>query len=248
MRLDVFLTAGEFVQGDLTGRVVAVIDVLRASTTIAVALANGARAVIPFVDTDEMLTRAKQFENESARLAGERKMLSIPGFDFGNSPPEFTREAVMGKTVLLSTTNGTRALLATQGAAEVVVASYVNCAVITALLRAALRGGADVAIVCAGQDDHYAIEDAACAGRYVRAAAKRVADVRLNDAAHACSLLARNYGDDVSAVFTDSTHGRALVAAGFAADVSACAHIDSYPVVPVYADRQVTKLGPERER
>ncbi len=248
MRLDVYLTAGELVQGDLTGRVVAVIDVLRASTTITVALANGARAVVPFIDTDEVLTRAKQFENESARLAGERRMHPVPGFDFGNSPLEFTPEAVLGKTVLLSTTNGTRALLGTQGAAEVVVASYVNCSVVTALLRAALRGGSDVAIVCAGHDDHYAIEDAACAGRYVRAAERRIPDVELNDAAHSCALLARNYGEDIRAVFTDSTHGRALVQAGFAGDVEACAQIDAYPIVPIYAERQITKLGPERER
>lgn len=248
MRLDVFLTAGELAQGELTGRVVAVIDVLRASTTIAAALANGARAVIPFEDTDEMLTRAKQFENEAVRLAGERKMLPIAGFHFGNSPLEFTDEAVRGKTVLLSTTNGTRALLGTQGAAEVVVASYVNSAVVTALLRAAIRGGADVAIVCAGQDDHYALEDAACAGRFVRAVTRRMADVHLNDAAHSCALLARNYGDDIGTVFLDSTHGRALVEAGFRADVELCAQLDAFPVVPVYADRQITKLGPERER
>ncbi|MGI9090761.1 MAG: 2-phosphosulfolactate phosphatase [Gemmatimonadaceae bacterium] len=248
MRLDVFLTAGELAPGELTGRVVAVIDVLRASTTIAAALANGARAVIPFEDTDEMLTRAKQFERAAVLLAGERKMLPIPGFQFGNSPLEFTADAVSGKTVLLSTTNGTRALLATQGAAEVVVASYGNCAVVTALLRAALRGGADVAIMCAGQDGHYALEDGACAGRYVRAAMRRMADLRLNDAAQSCALLARSYGDNISAVFLASTHGRALIDAGFKNDVDVCAQIDAFPVVPVYADRQITKLGPERER
>lgn len=248
MRLDVFLTAGELAQGELAGRVVAVIDVLRASTTIAAALANGARAVIPFEDTDEMLTRAKQFEHAAVRLAGERKMLPIAGFHFGNSPLEFTDQVVRGKTVLLSTTNGTRALLGTQGAAEVVVASYVNSAVVTALLRSAIRGGSDVALVCAGQDDHYALEDAACAGRFVRAVTHHMAEVHLNDAAHSCALLARNYGDDIGTVFLDSTHGRALVEAGFRADVEVCAQIDAFPVVPVYSDRQITKLGPERER
>lgn len=248
MRLDVFLTAGELAQGDLTGRVVAVIDVLRASTTIAVALANGARAVIPFEDTDEMLTRAKQFEKAAVRLAGERKMLPIAGFHFGNSPLEFTQEAVQGTTVLLSTTNGTRALLTTQGAAEVVVACYVNCTAVTAMLRAALRGGSDIAIVCAGQDDHYAIEDAACAGKFVRSITTHIADVRVNDAAHSCALLARNYGEDIASVFLDSTHGRALVAAGFRDDVALCAQIDAFPVIPVYSDRQITKVGPDRER
>lgn len=248
MRLDVFLTAGELSQGELAGRVVAVIDVLRASTTIAAALANGARAVVPFVDTDEMLSRAKQFEKAAVRLAGERKMLPIAGFDLGNSPAEFTEAAVHGKTILLSTTNGTSALLATLGAAEAVVAAYANCGVITALLRAALRGGSDVSIVCAGHEGRYAIEDAACAGRFVRAISQGIADARLNDAAHSCALLARNYGDEIGAVFADSEHGRALAAAGFGADLALCAQIDAFPVVPVYADRQITRLGPERER
>ena len=86
---------------------------LRASTTIAVALANGARAVIPFESSDEAIMRAKPFERGAVRLAGERRMLTIPGFDLGNSPIEHTRGVVEGKTVLMTTTNGTKALLTT---------------------------------------------------------------------------------------------------------------------------------------
>ena len=97
-------------------RLVAVIDVLRASTVAAIALANGARAVVPLESSDEVITRSKSFDRAEVRLAGERKMNPIPGFDFGNSPREFTREAVEGKTVLFTTTNGTGAFLAVQGA------------------------------------------------------------------------------------------------------------------------------------
>lgn len=247
MRLDVYLTADE-IAGAAAGRVVAVIDVLRASTTIAVALDNGARAVIPFADTDEMITRSKQFERDTVLLTGERKMLPLRGFDLGNSPLEFTREIVAGKTILLTTTNGTRAILAAQGARDIVVASYVNCTAVTAMLRAALRGGTDIAIVCAGTDGHFALEDAACAGRYVRTVTRRLSGVALNDAAHACSLMAHNYGEQVGRVLIDSVHGRALADAGFREDLSVCAAIDSHPVVPVLTDRQITKLGPERER
>lgn len=247
MRLDVFLTADE-IAGAAAGRVVAVIDVLRASTSIAVALANGARAVVPFADTDEMVIRSRQFERETVRLAGERKMVPVSGFDLGNSPLEFTSEAVAGKTILFSTTNGTRALLSAQGASDIVVASFVNWSVVTAMLRAAIRGGTDIALVCAGTDDHFALEDAVCAGRYVRSITKRLSGVALNDAAHACALLARNYGDEVGRVLIDSSHGRALADAGFHEDLSVCAALDAYPVVPVLTDRQITKLGPERER
>lgn len=248
MRLDVYLTAAELADADCSGRAVAVIDVLRASTTIVTALANGARAVVPFADADELMTRARQFERGDVRLAGERKMLPIEGFDLGNSPAQFTSACVGGMTVLMTTTNGTRALVGAQGAADILVGAYVNLSAATAMLRVALRGGTDVVIACAGQDGHYALEDAACAGRFVRMVTRRLAGVAMNDAAHSCALLARSYGDEIGAVFLDSAHGRALSDAGFHEDLALCAAIDAYPIVPVFTERQITRLGAARER
>ncbi|HET9797517.1 MAG TPA: 2-phosphosulfolactate phosphatase, partial [Gemmatimonadaceae bacterium] len=213
-----------------------------------VALANGARTIIPLESSEDVAARAKQFERGSMLLAGERRMLRMDGFDLGNSPREHTREQVEGKTVLLTTTNGTHALLAVQGARDVVVASYVNLTAVCAMLRAALRGGADITIVCAGQDRQFALEDAACAGRYVSQIVKRLHSVELNDAALAASLIDRRYGDNLMRLFETAAHGRALAAAGFEEDLAACAAVDSYPVIPIYQDRQITKLGPERER
>ena len=248
MRLDVYLTAGELAAADSSGRVVAVIDVLRASTTIVTALANGARAVVPFTDADDLMTRARQFDRSDVLLAGERKMLPIDGFDLGNSPAQFTVDAIAGRTVLLTTTNGTRALVGAQGATDIVVAAYVNLSPVTAMLRTALRGGADVTIACSGQDGHYALEDAVCAGRYVRMVTKRLSGVAMNDAAHSCALLARNYGDDIGAAFRDAAHGRALADGGFLEDLALCAAVDAYPIVPVFRERQITRLGADRER
>jgi 2-phosphosulfolactate phosphatase len=248
VRIDVLYGVQQLAAGEVQGRVVAMIDVLRASTTIAVALSHGARAVIPFESSEEAITRSKQFERGAVRLAGERRMFKLEGFDLGNSPLEHTAEAVEGKTVLLATTNGTKALLAVQGARDVVVASYVNLTGVSSMLRAALRGGADITIICAGQDRQFALEDAACAGRYVSSITRRLADVKLNDAALAASLIDRKYGDNLMRLFSTAAHGRALAAAGFEADLAACAAVDSYPVIPIYQDRQITKLGPERER
>ena len=248
MRLDVFFGGQQLTPSDIQGRVVVVIDVLRASTTVAVALANGAKAIIPFDSSDEVIDRAKQFEREDVLLAGERKMHAIPGFDLGNSPREYTRDVVAGKTVLLTTTNGTVALVGIAGARDVVVASYVNFSAVSAMIRAAARGAADVAIVCAGRDRQFALEDAACAGRYSRAVTKRLANVRLNDAAHACCLIDKRYGDGLDRLFEDSEHGRALAEAGFGEDLAVCGAVDAHPVIPIFQDRQITKLGPERER
>jgi 2-phosphosulfolactate phosphatase len=244
VRVDVLLGVAPAAVADVAGRVVAVIDVLRASTTVAVALANGARAVIPFQSAEEVVLRSKSFERSEVRLAAEHKMLTVQGCDLGNSPAEFTREAIEGKTILLATTNGTAALLDVQSARDVVVASYVNYSAVAARLVTALRDGSDIALVCAGRERQFSLEDAACAGRYVRAIAAELPSTPCNDAAQACAVLEGRYGDDLSALFTDAAHGRALIEAGFARDLDVCGSIDAYPVVPVYQDRQITKLAP----
>ena len=247
MRIDVFLTPAQLTPAGTQGRVVAVIDVLRASTSIAAALHHGARAVVPMASADEVITRAKAFDRKEVLLAGERKMLQVEGFDVGNSPADFAAATVEGKTVLFTTTNGTQAVLAVQGARDIVVASYVNFTAVLTLLRAALRGGTDVAIVCAGRERQFALEDAACAGRYTRTLFD-LGDAELNDAAQAAMLIEQRYDDKLSELFEDSEHGRALAEAGFTADLELCAELDAFPVLPVYQERQITKIGPERER
>ena len=248
MRLDVFFGAHQVAAADTAGRLVAVIDVLRASTSIAAALANGARAVIPLESSDDVVARAKAFARGEVRLAGERKMLAIPGFDLGNSPREFTSEAVAGKTVLICTTNGTGALTSVQGARDVVVASYVNFSAVLALVRTALRGGVDATIVCAGRGRQFSLEDAACAGRFVHQVTRRLTSVEMNDAAVAASLIDRKYGENLMRLFLESAHGRALRDAGFGDDLPVCGSVDAFPVVPILHERQITTLGPGRER
>jgi 2-phosphosulfolactate phosphatase len=248
VRVDVYFGVQGLQPPSVQARLVAVIDVLRASTVAAIALANGARAVVPLESSDEVITRSKSFDRSEVRLAGERRMNPIPGFDFGNSPGEFTREAVEGKTVLFTTTNGTGAFLAVQGARDVVVASYVNFSAVLTMMRAAARAGTDVSILCAGREKEFALEDAGCAGRYVRQLTARTPEIEMNDAARASELIAKRYGDRIDQLFADSAHGRALAEAGYAEDLATCAQVDSHAIIPIYQDRQITKLGPERER
>jgi 2-phosphosulfolactate phosphatase len=247
VRLDVFFTPSQVKPADTAGRLVAIVDVLRASTTVATALGNGAKTVIPLEGADEVITRSKEFSRSGVKLAGEQKMFPIVGFDLGNSPQAFTAEAVEGKTILITTTNGTRALLGVQGARDIVIASYVNFTAVLAMMKVAASSNTDIAIICAGEEGSFTLEDAACAGRYVRAIPKR-ASVAANDAASASVLIEKKYGDNIAKVFKESTHGQALESAGFGDDLAAAAAVDSYPVVPIYQDRQITKLGPERER
>jgi len=248
LRLDVFFTPGQVKPGDLAGRLVAVVDVLRASTSIATALGNDARTIIPLEGADEVIVRSKDFTRSQIILSGEHRMMPIPGFDVGNSPQAFTREVVEDKTILITTTNGTRALLGVQGARDIVIASYVNFTAVLTLMKVAAGTDTDIAIVCASEEGSFTLEDAACAGRYVRAIPKRGDSVQVNDAASASVLIEKKYGDNIAKVFKESTHGQALQAAGFGDDLAACAEVDAYPVVPIYQDRQITKLGPDRAR
>lgn len=247
MRLDVFFGVGSMSAADTAGRTVVVIDVLRASTSIAAALHNGARTIIPLDGADEVITRAKAYERREVLLAGERKMLPVPGFDVGNSPHEYTREVVDGKIVLLTTTNGTTALMAVQNARETIVMSYANFTVALERLHSALREGGDVTIICAGRERQFSLEDSACAGRVVKYLSRLLDDLVLNDAAQAAMQLERAYGDDIHHLFRASEHGQALAEAGFERDLELCAMLDAFPVIPLYRDHRITRQLPDGE-
>ncbi len=244
MRLEVFLAPSELTPTALDGRVVAVIDVLRATTTIAAALHAGARTVIPFVETEDAVRTAKLYERGEVKLAGERHMVAIPGFDLGNSPLEFTVAAVGHQTVLLTTTNGTRALLAAEDAKAVYVASYANFSITLERLQQALDTGHRVSIICAASEGTPSLEDSACAGRFVLALRAAHPTLSINDAAQMCALLAAKYGDDLLALFGDAEHGRALCDAGFEKDVQACSVLDLYPELAEYTERAIVRRVP----
>jgi 2-phosphosulfolactate phosphatase len=248
VRLDVFFTPNQVKPIETAGRLVVIVDVLRASTTVATALGNGARTVIPVEGADEVIFRSREFARSKILLAGEQKMYPIAGFDIGNSPQAFTPAVVEGKTILITTTNGTKTLMGVQNARDIVIASYVNFSAVLVMMKLAASSNTDIAIICAGEEGSFTLEDAACAGRYVRAIPKKADSVVANDAAAASVLIEKRYGDNIAKVFKESSHGQALQSAGFGDDLTAAAEVDSYPVVPIYQDRQITKLGPERAR
>ena len=248
MRLDVFFTPNQVKPIETAGRLVVIVDVLRASTTVATALGNGARTVIPVEGADEVISRSREFARSKILLAGEQKMYPIAGFDIGNSPQAFTPAVVEGKTILITTTNGTKTLMGVQNARDIVIASYVNFSAVLVMMKLAASSNTDIAIICAGEEGSFTLEDAACAGRYVRAIPKKADSVVANDAAAASVLIEKRYGDNIAKVFKESSHGQELEAAGFGDDLTAAAEVDSYSVVPIYQDRQITKLGPERAR
>jgi 2-phosphosulfolactate phosphatase len=152
--------------GSLRGAMVVVADVLRATTVMVHALAAGCEAVIPCGEIDEAKAIASRLPAGSALLAGERQGLRIPGFDLGNSPAEFTEEACAGKTLVMTTTNGTRAILASLEAKRVYIASFANltATIDEIALKFQRRDRAPLHIVCAGTEGFISLEDSLFAG------------------------------------------------------------------------------------
>jgi len=240
MKLDVVFTPAGLAVVEVHGKAVFVIDVLRAGTTMCAALSAGARAIVPAASVEEAIRLGQTLGPEETLLAGERNRLMVPGFALGNSPAEMTEAQVQGKTIIMTTTNGTGALLAVSGASQVFVASIVNFSLAAARARAAFLDGAELLVVCAGHEKAFALDDAYVAGRLVEAAmGGRRHRKGLNDGALAALDLVRRYGHGWKRPLTISQGGRDLVAAGFENDIAIAATEDVYPVLPVFADRRV---------
>lgn len=241
MRIDVAFTPTGLSPANVHGRTVFVVDILRATTVMCAALSHGAKALIPVASTEEALRLAETMGKTDVLLAGERNSLRIPGFHLGNSPLEMTETAVRRKTIIVTTSNGTTALLACQGAAFVYPAAAANLTLAAERAREAIEAGQRILVVCAGRGGSFALDDAYCAGRLVAATlGDGKSRQRLNDAALASLDLVRRYGDRWERPLARSRGGRELLKLGFRADLQDAARLDAYPVLPQFHERRVT--------
>jgi 2-phosphosulfolactate phosphatase len=241
MRVDVVFTPSGITPSEVQGRTVFVIDILRATTAMCAALWHGAKAMIPVAATEEALRLAQTIGSADVLLAGEKNCIRIPGFQLGNSPLEMTESVVRNKTIIVTTTNGTKALLACQGAGGVYPACAANLTLAGEKAREALERDRDMLIVCAGRDGSFSLDDAYCAGRLaVAALGGRKPRRGLNDAALATLDLVRRYGDGWERPLSYSRAGRELIKLGFREDVLDAARLDAYPVLPHFHERRVT--------
>jgi len=218
-----------------------VIDVLRATSTIVTALDNGAVGVIPTRDADEALGIQRRLGRARTLLGGERESKLIDGFDLDNSPAAYTHEKVNGKTVIFTTTNGSRALVeAARGKTLVLCAALLNrAAVATALAQ---RDDEECVLVCAGNERALSFEDVLCAGALVDALQQIERHLLITDAARTALTVWQAYGSRITTAMASSAHAKTLVRAGFSADIAACARLDTSTCVPRYADGVIAKL------
>jgi 2-phosphosulfolactate phosphatase len=195
-----------------------VIDVIRATTTIAAALAGGATGLRTVAGVAE--AEALKAGQPDRLLAGERQGLALPGFDLGNSPRAMTPAAVGGRELILTTTNGTQALAACTGARAVVTCALVNLGATAEKLRAL---GPPWIVLCAGFEGDFGLDDAIVAGALAEAL----------DEPDTFSALYRSVRGDLAAALLGSHAGQELVKIGLQDDVPFCAERDSLAVVPM---------------
>ena len=215
-------------QGRLAGGVAVVVDVLRATTTIIHALAAGCTAVRPCAEVEEARQLAGQMRAGRVLLGGERGGVPLPGFDLGNSPHEYTTQTCRDNTLVLTTSNGTRAILRAAEAERIALAGFVNYSAVCEQLQHDPR---PIHIVCAGTEGEVALEDTLLAGALVDYLCETT-EVRLNDSARLAWDCFEHHGQVLLGSLEISSGGAKLRALGYDDDIRAAAQVDQFNLVP----------------
>jgi 2-phosphosulfolactate phosphatase len=224
----VHLLPGLVPEGRLAGGLAVVIDVLRATTTIIHALAAGCTAIRPCADIEEARELAGSMRVGKVLLTGERGGRPIPGFDLGNSPCEYRPRVCRGRTLVMTTTNGTRALLRAAEAEHILLAGFVNFSAICEQLKTDKR---PLHILCAGTEGDVTLEDVLLAGALVDYLCETT-NARLNDAARLAWDSFENNRTVLLGALELSRGGAALKQLGYDEDIRAAARVDRFNLVP----------------
>jgi 2-phosphosulfolactate phosphatase len=226
---------------ELAGGAAVVIDVLRAATTVAYALDAGAKEIIPCLEISDALAWAKKFDEDDIVLGGEREGLPIDGFQLGNSPEEYTADRVGGKTVIFTTTNGTRAMRHARAAEAIFVAAFVNASATAAKLLERPK----IDILCAGTDGRISDDDVLVAGLLVDRLQRLTGDAFLQNGQ---AITAREQWlhafatpqtigaeplepERLAARLRDTPGGENLVHLGMDEDILAASYLDRFDIV-----------------
>lgn len=240
MKLDLLFLPSEVTDSQLENKLVIVIDVLRASSTIATALHNGAKDIIP-AESQESATRLMQdIGRKYVLLCGERRGVKIEGFDLGNSPFEYTDSQIRDKTLIFSSTNGSRAIVKAASASQVIIGCFLNLNFV--LDYACQTQFEEVALLCSGKEERFSLEDSVCAGMMVSQLKEKTKDhIELSDSAWAGFHIYNQYNRDILKMLTLSSHGKYLIGLGFHEDLAFCSQVDSLPIVPVLETGHIVK-------
>jgi 2-phosphosulfolactate phosphatase len=233
-RLEVCLSPALLHLFDTKNAIVVIIDVFRATSTIAAALHNGAKCVIPVATVPECIELGKQ--TPDSITAGERDGKVAEGLQYGNSPSEYPEAFVKNKTLVLTTTNGTRLLHMVKDASVIITGSFLNLSAVADYLNR--QEDKNVLLACAAWKDRFNLEDSLFAG----AVAERLKDnyeTNCDSTRASAYLYQQSKSGDIISFLKDSSHYRRLSAFGLEKDMEYCATPDLHPVVPVLKGREL---------
>ena len=217
---------------DFKNSIVVIIDVFRATSTIAAVLSNGAKEIIPFDDVQNCIDAGLQIPNSIT--AGERDGKVAPGLQHGNSPMEYPKEFIDGKTLLLTTTNGTRLLHQTLNSKQIITGSFLNLNAVCTYLN---NQNTDVLLACASWKDRYNLEDHLFAGAVVNTIGK---NFEINcDSARAGNYLYTLAKDNLFEFIKNSSHYLRLSAYGLQHDMEYCFYVNKHNVLPIYKNGKI---------
>ena len=236
MNISVIPTAQQAQGIDFGGKTAVVIDVLRATSVVTTALDNGAREVVPASTVEEAQSLYAQSESTMTLRGGERNALKIEGFELSNSPLEYKRKAVEGKTVILTTTNGTRAINAVKGADEVVLACFRNAEAVAEVIA-----GKDVTLVCAGTEGRFSLDDGLCAGMLI-ALLRQQTEVETDDLGLLLSDYYNEHKVNLLGALSGCHHLKRLFTLGFYDDIRFCLETGCVATVPVAKEGRIVKM------
>jgi 2-phosphosulfolactate phosphatase len=208
-----------------------VIDVLRATSTIATALSVGAVAVETFSSLSDLMMASEQWPSEKRLRAGERGGSKVDGCDLGNSPLDCTPALMAGKRLFLTTTNGTRALQCVQNCSSVITAAMINRqAAVNYILDKSFE---TIWLLGSGWEGGYSLEDTVCAGAIAHLLSKTQAFTVGNDEVIAAIALYQQWQDNLLELFHQASHGQRLLKLNCHDDLKYCATLDSLAILPI---------------
>lgn len=233
MKVDIVISADDIRPGKVEGKSALVIDMLRATSVITTAVMKGCKRVIPVLTVERALELA-QSNREEFILGGERRALKIEGFDCSNSPLEYTEDKVRDKTLIISTTNGTRAINGCKEAKDILIGCMLNGKAAAKHL-AALKN--DIVIVNAGTYGEFSMDDFICSG-YIINCLSEICEIEMTDIAYTAYHI-YNMHKDIIGFLSNARHYKVIQELGFTEDLEYCCQKDTTDVVPCFDGEEI---------
>ncbi|KEI02398.1 2-phosphosulfolactate phosphatase family protein [Clostridium botulinum] len=235
MEIDVIISANDIKEEKVKGKTVIIIDILRATSVIVTAINNGCNEVIPVLEVEDALKIVKDNRNKYI-LGGERNALKIKGFDFSNSPLDYIKDVVANKTLVMTTTNGTRAIHGAISAKNILIGAMLNA---KAVAKKVIELSNDLVIINSGTNGHFSIDDFICSG-YIIDCILSTIHAELSDIAITSHYIYKE-NKDVNSFVSNAKHYKILSELGLKDDIKYCFSKDIIDIVPEFHYPKITK-------